>query len=824
MAAGFYHTLILSVDCSRSRANGWDENIILPFVPLKGTAIGSSGVSSLSSHNLLEDAVQAHPDRGVTFNPGPLTAKELSILSVNNLMKDVTSFAGANQGNQPLPLKGNKGGSKSSLEIKSKVSTRELLAFLTTHLETLIVYDIQVSEQQQYENGTEDGRFTSEKLLNLGTILSCIISMLEISRRTIEDCPQSNSKLPISQDDAMTFFQKLIRITTCLLKKHKSMIVECITLLSGVQDDDDDDVFDVASLQDLSLGTLIHLQESFSAEHKSVSVLMAKNIGMPRLQSHAEIEQHSKSFYAVVSRLRSTLISSYLSMRVDEDRRSKNMELQTDTATLIAKCGRIFFPTPGVLGTYLEALQRNVLTTAKGGGASAIKSFAPDLLRTYNTLNIRLLMLACSLFKSHDEVVSIFQRSRLHGLVIFRSMLVLYSHYSKQTLEKKIQQQNGISTAPVTPVLPGLGMGTNLIPLLTQDIRRLMSLLEHCITNFVKCAVPVIYASALPIARRSSTSPTESPASTLSLTTGKKGSNEDVQQLYDYGVAVIKEIFADAEAVMDLLLLPQQTLSEEIMNQLRYGTVIPSILPSVLIYGVAFTKFGCIMTDVVPCVRSLIRKLQLVGKCDVPTASAITAGTATIGNTPLKSMGANDKNKLAGSIGGGSSEEGLTETAHDEAQSSNGTKKDGQQVTWWFRLLKLSVNFAASTATRMISFPAKQSLTLQSAMGVTGRDKDKPEVDSIEDLSLNGSTHHPVWRYVSLHTPSAQLDVEALQACLVEDAQESTASDAVVALCGKFREREKRSDPMYKMLAQSTQALFSSNLFHNIELSMIEVQ
>jgi hypothetical protein len=58
----------------------------------------------------------------------------------------------------------------------------------------------------------------------------------------------------------------------------------------------------LASLQDLSLslGTLIHLQESFSAEHKSVAVLMAKNTGMPRLQSHAEIEQHSKSFYAVV--------------------------------------------------------------------------------------------------------------------------------------------------------------------------------------------------------------------------------------------------------------------------------------------------------------------------------------------------------------------------------------------------------------------------------------------------------------------------------------------------------------------------------------------
>jgi hypothetical protein len=48
----------------------------------------------------------------------------------------------------------------------------------------------------------------------------------------------------------MTFFQKLIRITTHLSPEEaqgKSSIVECIALLSEVQyDDDDDDVFDVA--------------------------------------------------------------------------------------------------------------------------------------------------------------------------------------------------------------------------------------------------------------------------------------------------------------------------------------------------------------------------------------------------------------------------------------------------------------------------------------------------------------------------------------------------------------------------------------------------
>jgi hypothetical protein len=57
--------------------DGFDENIISTTFRAvernKQRSFGSSGVSSLSSHNLLEDAAQAHPDRGVAFNPGPLT-------------------------------------------------------------------------------------------------------------------------------------------------------------------------------------------------------------------------------------------------------------------------------------------------------------------------------------------------------------------------------------------------------------------------------------------------------------------------------------------------------------------------------------------------------------------------------------------------------------------------------------------------------------------------------------------------------------------------------------------------------------------------------
>jgi hypothetical protein len=87
-------------------------------------------------------------------------------------------------------------------------------------------------------------------------------------------------------------------------------------------------------------------------------------------------------------------------MRVDEDRRrSKNLELQTDTANHFHRQVRQDIHIPHAawcIGDvlYLEALQRKECVdtdTAKGGAASAmIKSFAPDLLRTYNTLNIRL--------------------------------------------------------------------------------------------------------------------------------------------------------------------------------------------------------------------------------------------------------------------------------------------------------------------------------------------------------------------------------------------------------------------------------------------------
>ena len=785
------------MDSNTPASQGWDDGFILPFAPTKASSLfGSSVTNALSGNSITDDSTLAHNDvRSGLFNTAGTNVRESSLSALNSLLKDSAIFTYMNQSAQQLSIR-QKSVPKFSYDSKSKISTRELFVFLTNHMETLILFDNQIASNEM-------SCCNEESLLCLKDVLSSIVTLLEIARRTIEDCPQSNSKLPISQDDALNFYHRIIRVTSSLLKKNKVVIMACIESLR-VCEDESSDLFDASSVSDLSLVTLLELQEADNFEHKSVSHLMMKSkkkLGpLPSSQPGERNQiQEYKSFYVFISKLRFTLLSAYLSMRVDEDRKSKSLEVLSDIGIVLAKYGKVFFPTSILYARYFDALQKNVLSSLKG--TNSTKSLPPEVVRSFYSLNLRLLTLSGNLFKNNEEAVRIFQRSTYDGLRLFRVLLSIYSHFSRQMLEKKItQQQSGGISAAASLSLVGAALATTS-PILGADVRRLMSLLEHCITNFLKCAVPIIFSNSLTKGQ----SITPSPALSV--------------KLHSFGVETIQEVLCGAEAVIDFLLLPQQPLSDDVMNQLRYGTVMPSILPSILIYGMSFAKHGYIMMEIIPTMRTLIKKLQLLGKADIHSGN-----TGSSLNSPLKSAAAavGDKAKQS-STASGKEEEVAADISFEDMQIGPG-KKDSLQVSWWFRLLKLSVNFTAIMASKLTSFSDRTTKQFKHDSQPSNSNEavaEQPQDDDTGTARHANYARFRIWSFISLRT-GLSADIPAL--LQEQEGEGQPFPDIIEQICSSFRDEEKRTDAMYRMLSQSSQGMHSSSLFHEIEKSVLEVR
>ena len=78
--------------------------------------------------------------------------------------------------------------------------------------------------------------------------------------------------------------------------------------------------------------------------------------------------------------------------------------------------------------------------------------------------------------------------------------------------------------------------------------------------------------------------------------------------------------------------------TNEVLNKLNYGTIFPSILPSILIYGISYARYGCVMLDIMLSIKSLINKLQLLDKLESSPLSASVSSVIT-NSTGISSTG-----------------------------------------------------------------------------------------------------------------------------------------------------------------------------------------
>ena len=218
-----------------------------------------------------------------------------------------------------------------------------------------------------------------------------------------------------------------------------------------------------------------------------------------------------------------------------------------------------------------------------------------------------------SKYRTINDVIKLFTKSRrFYGLNVFQQLLSVTNNLSLRLLENKIH---------ISPSLNHVEVDINIsIPI--TEISKANIILEQCSTIFIKCAVPMVYQSTikpLPSVRKVSLSPSSINSSTsillkqnnvLNINEIQLKEDEIERRWVELGSEIIKNVFYHTEIILDLL--AEYCLNDDVTYIFRYSTVIPTILPTILIFGISKSRsMGCIQ-ELLPLTSSLIKKIQIL--------------------------------------------------------------------------------------------------------------------------------------------------------------------------------------------------------------------
>ena len=366
--------------------------------------------------------------------------------------------------------------------------------------------------------------------------------------------------------------------------------------------------------------------------------------------------------------------------------------------------------------------------------------------------SLRLFIQILLKYRRIKEVLTVLVKPRrIYGLTVFQQLITVYSHLSLMSLKS----QNQVQDTPCKGIkIPG----TELI--------RALNVLGQCNSNFVKCAIPLIFASTptSPLTFFSTSSKMHAAASPILRSSKSDVSVEGVNTVEDdalrhnigvekeqadeelqwnaLGKTIIQGIFLSAECVLDYLAIEPPT--EDSINTLRYGALITSVLPTVLIYGISNSRVNGCVQDLLPLTRSFTRSLQCfisgkdgdnlslfkagsgvslnlgLGLGNNGVHSLLRTGTAASSSTAMPCVGVDSKDGSPSCPGTASTSEKLgskcfsyVEEKESHSSSSNTVKrapsdrdKDLSHLTWWSRLLKLAYLLNAKLAASLLYDPA----------------------------------------------------------------------------------------------------------------------
>ena len=596
VAAGFYHTLVLTVDDIIDSID--DETDVINNKRI--VQIQTSGSES-SVENAINNELSIDVPLSKTLPPPLLLSAESKASKISRSH----SLSGKiiNDKDQ-------------NFEQPTRVSVREILIQIVNQLDDTV-------KRNQVPRTCSDKEISDRWVCR---IIGTIGTLFELIRTFICDA-EGYVEIPFSLDESFGLLRTLFRVTEVLLKQYRQEL--------NMGDDNEDSA----------------VEEEFKKNILLVPTLRLLTASDIILEIHAAGNSNSTGNLKTIKRqilgkLRQELLFIYLLV---PDIIESNTNLVTNS--LIEDCSKCLTKSFTIL-YYNASLRANFFCTL-GAHLIALDSsrldelitvlFSADNMTETRVETVRILRLYTRVsfkYRGNIEVVNLFQTSKKQGLLIFRSLLKVYSHLSLICLNVRVRQSTSIT----------LG-----------EFSRAMGMLEHCNSNFIKCAIPIIFG-------------------------------DSQESFYDIGLSIVSEIFHGAELAFNLI--SQYPLTTDVLNILRSGTVIPSILPTFLLYSIASADKSPVCRDnVLPFAMSLIEKIKIIGQLE---------------NTSISS----------------------TEKTQIDNQPSNEHHTLKNQASWWAKLSKLLVILCSKLASALILESEKSSFD----------NSDKV----IRNLAIQ-----PIWKYVS---------------------------------------------------------------------------
>lgn len=887
IAAGFYHTIVLAADASvQDLVDEMEEESL------------SAGPSCPSPS--LSDAQPARVD-----SPSSAGGSGLRRLFVHSL------FSRFDNRTERLPSFGFSGGAKSKTATLTK-----LLSFLVTYLEEVVV-NTAGPNGHTASDGDKQGtpgrgvmiKQPSSAADTVGSPFMWLIKqaralclLLEITRgflrRLLDRIPGVDGEVPLSMEDASRLLGTLMRKANLYLQSERSQLQTVLcsvdSSVSDGQDLDRDRDRDRGSpskdcspsrkLTEYPISALFSTKpcRTFSAL-EVIQEVQKDLIGLGPgpgpgpwsgvdaggYGSQVERTGEAKGLMSVVCRLRSEMLHTYFEGNTESEFSSRDLGDSTsvpssgDYGSYIANHFDTLFFSDSSRSEFLSLL----------GGLLSKKTPDPMSSRQHSAglsdrepeaycTRLRLFTLIVKRYRRMDEVTKLFHRSNRHcGMIIFQQLLDVYGYLSVLSLENRACRTQVPTASPKGPFIP------------LRDMCRTLAILEQCNANFVKCAIPLILGSTVSLTMphvKPLISVTLSPSSNSVIQKDllKKSDEEtdsllmkqeedDERQFVTLGITIIKDVFSCAERVLDVL--AAQSLNDDATNVMQYGTVLPSVLPTIIIFGISNSRSrGCVQ-DLLPLVLSLSKKIQDLipwKEVEIPAPSKAVNGSgsgflgllrsatavASVLDAPHPHSSSKDGlsllptlSSISGTVSNSekSSSKISATTVEDKEsilisapavpvsptkRSTSDREKDLSHLTWWSRLLKLATVLNAKLTASLIFDPIKyHSDPSVQEMYATGC------ADSV-DSKLS---HHRMWSFVSppddlfspiLHginsrsfslpnqnNPQQPSSARSKQLTPLASAAVNAASNLHIKMLNKcviLRDQEALSDSVYRAIQQ----------------------
>ena len=723
VAAGFYHTIILATDLE-------DD-------------IGSLEKINFPCNEMVEMVGKE--------NNKTATLAAFALALQNSIGKDRHNQQSASNDIPTGQPKRNNIKEVFSINRLTKLTIRDLLPYLVKHLSVVINHSCVNSDENlelsislsDADKNSSNWKRAIRDISWLARQIRSIAVLISISRQyALNSCLFLD--VPLVLEDSLKLIIVMLKSCGILLSKYGTQIASLYHI--GLKDSDEQrNTFETFGEMHANSQKILSAEDMMEQVHRSPSKMFKDDSCTPDIVGSLIRDS--------LDQLRDELICTYLflSLDINNDDSSMNIgivrgkeyghQVASTTLNILVQHFDQLFPSSTIQCQFIVILGQAITIASDANIPSARSNFNGDLPDHSRCLH--LFGRICDRYQGPKAAVKTFESPK-DGLMILEYMILVYSDFSMSCLQSRLlSRQQANDTGRSSEI----------------EYNKTVRSLEHCISNFMKCAAPLIYTYT--------------------------SENEGEAALLKHGLKILKSIFSCSEIVLEFLL--KRNLPDDLLSVFRYGTMLSSILPSMLVFSISFTNPTNCTQDLLPCIKRLIAKLQLLGKIDTNNSFSPDLPTST-------------------DVAAGGSSEGV----HAKKDSSTALQ------TWWLRLLKLAVIFHAKIDAMLICSSANlssenksESMSYETKANIlAGKNKNK--------LAINGIVNHSIWNHF---TCPAAID-SFINRTYVKT---TTIRQSVRDVTNDLRQREMITDHTYRLLYNSSRSSKTISIVESIEQMLLDL-